>query len=351
MRKRKRKIQYGRIFLCLIILIAIILGITKLFKIDETENLGSDEETVLSEITLTGNNTIYLYKNEEYKEPGYKATDSNGNDTTNQVRVENNIEIEKSGEYEIKYTINENVEKTRKVIVKEAKLLKQGKKSNNNLPVLMYHYFFDGSDGTTAENSNWLEISKFEEQLKYLKENNFYYPTWDEVADFVDGKIDLPENSVILSMDDGHKSVYNLAIPLLDKYEIPATAFIITKNFDTKNVEKYKKSTVDFQSHTDNMHRAGGSIGHGGIFTALSVEEGVEDLKTSIQKLGGNCGALAYPYGDNTEKTWEAAEKAGFKVAFTTEYASVKPGMNKYALPRVRIYSDITIGGFKSSVD
>ena len=324
-------------------------GIVILFSV-ATRNISSTpEEKDLIEITLSGDENIYLYKNEEYVEPGFSAKDSKGNDINDKVKIESNIDITKSGEYEIKYKVDNTV-KTRKVFVKEAELLLDGKKSNNSLAVLMYHYFYDESAGETAKNSNWMSISKFEEQLNFLKENNYYYPTWQEVADFADGKIDLPENSIVITMDDGHKSVFNLAIPLLDKYNIPATAFVITSKFDTNNLEKYKDSTIDFESHTNNMHRGGGTIGHGGIFPALSLEEGVSDLKTSIEKLGGNSGALAYPYGDCTERTIQAAEQAGFKVAFTTVNKKVKPGMNKFELPRVRMYSDISLNGFKNSI-
>ena len=232
----------------------------------------------------------------------------------------------------------------------KAMKLEDGKKSNNSLPVLMYHYFYDKSKGEKGKNSNWMEISKFSDQLKYLKANDYYFPTWDEVSDFVDGKVDLPKKSVVITIDDGHESLYKLAIPELDKYKIPATAFIITKNFDTSNLEKYKNSTIDFESHTDNMHRPGGTYGHGGIFPALSIDKSVEDLKTSIEKLGGNASALAYPYGDCTDRTKQAVQKAGIKLAFTTVNKKVKPGMNKYELPRVRISSEISIKGFSSSL-
>lgn len=351
MRRRHRpRLNYAKLILCIIALVLFITGLSLLFNVatKPTSSIPEDKNTI--EITLAGDDTVYLYKNEEYIEPGFKAMDSKENDLTNEVKVENNIDITKSGEYEVKYLLSDNTSKTRNVIVKEASLLLNGKKSNNSLAVLMYHYFYDESAGGKSKNSNWMSISKFEDQLNYLKENNYYYPTWQEVADFVDGKIDLPENSVVITMDDGHKSVYNLAIPLLDKYNIPATAFIITKKFDTANLEKYKNSTIDFQSHTNNMHRGGGTIGHGGIFPALSIEESVADLKESIEKLGGNAGALAYPYGDCTERTMKAAEQAGFKVAFTTVNKKINPGMDKYELPRVRMYSDITLNGFKNSI-
>lgn len=348
-RRKTRKLNYPKLIFSILFLILIIFGIIKLFS-NLTKQVSSfPEDKSKIEITLLGDDIIYLYRNEQYVEPRFIAKDTKGNDLTNKVKVENNVDITNAGEYEVKYFI-ENTVKTRKVIVKEPRLLLNGEKSDNSLAVLMYHYFYDESSGESSKNSNWMSTKKFEDQLNYLKENNYYYPTWQEVADFVDGKIDLPKNSIVITMDDGHKSIYNLAIPLLDEYKIPATAFIITKNFDTTNLEKYKNSTIDFESHTNNMHRGGGTIGHGGIFPALSVEESVKDLKTSIEKLGGNSGALAYPYGDCTERTMQAAEQAGFKVAFTTVNKKVKPGMNKYELPRVRMYSEISLTGFANSI-
>ncbi len=347
-RKKTKKINLPKLIFCIMLLALVIWGLTKIFNRQDVSG-NADTEEANYEIALEGDENIYLYKKQEYTEPGFSAKDEKGNDVTDKVNIENKVDTTKAGNYEIRYSIG-NAVKTRKVVISEATLLLNGEKSKNSLAVLMYHYFYDKKNGETAKNSNWMEISKFEDQLNYLKENDYYYPTWQEVADFVDGKIDLPKKSIVITMDDGHKSIYNLAIPMLDKYEIPATAFIITKNFDTSNVEKYKNSTIDFESHTNNMHRAGGTIGHGGIFPALSLEEGVADLKKSIEKLGGNSGALAYPYGDCTERTKQAAEQAGFKVAFTTVNQKLKPGMDKYELPRVRMYTDITLAGFASSI-
>lgn len=62
----------------------------------------------------------------------------------------------------------------------------------------MYHYFYDKSNGEIGENSNYMEVSDFDNQMKYLSENNYYFPTWDEVASFIDGKQVLPEKSVVI---------------------------------------------------------------------------------------------------------------------------------------------------------
>ncbi len=355
MKKKKIKIvNYPRFLFTLALLSIIIICIIKLISLSfnkNTEIATSNEENNSYEISLNGDETIYLYKNEKYVEPGYTAKDSKGKDITDKVKVENKVNIAKAGEYKLNYFIDNNeIAQTRKVIVKEPTLLKKGEKATGSVPVLMYHYFYSKKAGEKGKNNNWMEISKFEEQLKYLKKNKYYFPTWEELEKYVNNEIDLPNKSVIITMDDGQKSLYEYAIPLLDKYKIPATAFIITKKFDTKKLEKYNESTIDFESHTDNMHRSGGNIGHGGIFTALSIKDSVEDLKTSIQKLGGNNNALAYPYGDYTVTTQKAVKQAGFKVAFTTVYGKVRPGMNQYALPRVRMTADMTLNQFSGSL-
>ncbi len=285
----KRKINYGKFIPRVTLIICIILlciFMPKLLKKNNSILPGKSEK---AEISLKGEDTIYLYRNEEYKEDGFSAKTLNGKDISKEIKVENNIDTTKEGEYEITYSLDSDgyvsETKTRKVVVKKPKILNKKEKSKNKLPVLMYHYFYDKSKGEKGENSNWMEISKFEEQIKYLVDNDYYFPDWQEVSDFVDGKIDLPKKSIAITIDDGQKSLYNLAIPVLDKYKVKATAFIITSKLKTGKLEKYKDSYIDFESHSDNMHRGGANEGHGGIFQVLSIDEGVKDLKTSVEKL------------------------------------------------------------------
>ena len=82
------------------------------------------------------------------------------------------------------------------------------------LPILMYHFFYDKSAGEMGKDNNWMEISDFEKQMKYLHDNDYYYPTWDEVSDFIDGIIELPEKSVVVTIDGGAASFFKLAVPL-----------------------------------------------------------------------------------------------------------------------------------------
>lgn len=84
-------------------------------------------------------------------------------------------------------------------------------KNEIGIPVLMYHFFYDSSAGETGKDNNFLEISKFEQQLNCLKENDFFFPTFEELSQFINGEIDLTKKSVILTIDDGSISFFNLA--------------------------------------------------------------------------------------------------------------------------------------------
>lgn len=87
-------------------------------------------------------------------------------------------------------------QENKKDLVLEQKLQSGKILGEEGLPVLMYHFFYDKSKDS-GKDGNWIEISDFEEQMKYLAENDFYFPTWEQVENYIDGKQDLPEKSVV----------------------------------------------------------------------------------------------------------------------------------------------------------
>lgn len=323
-------------------------------------------------ISLKGEENITIIQGEKYIENGYDAVDKYDGDVTNNVKIENKVDTSKPGNYEIIYRVkdssgNENVVK-RNVTVKK-KIIEVSNitsnvtsKKNNTTPkvgtsgsgrgiaIFMYHYFYDKNNLPDKKlNANYLEIHDFEDQMKYLHDNNYYFPSWQEVADFVDGKIELPQKSVVITVDDGDKSFFDLAIPVLNKYNIKATSFIITSKSSAKKIPKYKSDNINFQSHTHNMHRGGCTGGHGGLFRCIDYQKGLDDLKQS-QLITGSSDALAYPYGDVTPNVLSITRASGFKVAVTTSYGKAKKGMDRLQLPRVRISRGISLQGFKSSL-
>ena len=221
----------------------------------------------------------------------------------------------------------------------------------NGLAICMYHYVYDKDNPPKDKlNSNFIEVHALEEELQYLTENNYYFPTWEEVEKFVSGDYLLPEKSVVLTFDDGAYSFLNLGVPLFEKYKVPVTSFLIGNIDGEKKVKKYASEYMTFQSHSYNMHRGGGNIGHGGIFPVMSHDDAVADLQKSIE-IGGNSDAFAYPYGDYNDSCVQAVKDAGFKCAVTTEYGRAKPGDNPLLLPRVRMSMGQSLESFKKLVE
>ena len=217
--------------------------------------------------------------------------------------------------------------------------------SDSGLPVLMYHFFYDKNE-REPQDGNWIEINDFEAQMKYLSENDYYFPTWEEVEDYIDGKTELPEKSVVITVDDGDPSFFELGVPIIQKYNVQATSFVVAYWYG--DVAENKEKNISYQSHSYDMHK-GGSNGKG-VMLSWSYEKMVEDLKTSQEVLGGAT-IFCYPFGQYNELDIKALKDTGFKLAFTTQGGRVKKGAPKYELPRVRISGNTGLEAFKKKVE
>lgn len=143
----------------------------------------------------------------------------------------------------------------------------------------------------------------------------------------------------------------DVGIPILEKYEVPATSFVICSAPGSDRVPiDHRSAYVSFQSHSFDLHKAGGTVGHGGVISALDTDQIVEDL-TRAQEILGTTEAFAYPFGDVTEDGREAVREAGILCAFTTQNSWAHVGDDVTALPRVRISGEYELAGYVSLVN
>ncbi len=288
-------------------------------------------------LRLKGEDDSSVLLGETFEDPGYSAKDSKGRDLTEKVKVET-PDFQKAGTWKIKYEVTDNGGKTT-AVERNVQVLPNTNYETPGLPICMYHYVYDESDPPDdlyQRYGNYIGAAALEEELEWLQSEDYYFPTWQEVREYVDGTLLLPEKSIVLCFDDGAKSFLENGIPVLEKCKVPATCFLIGSEKGKEKVEQYQSEYVTYQSHSYNMHRAGGSIGHGGIFTALSEKDALDDLRLSIETCG-NDDAFAYPYGDYTQSCRDIVEAAGFSCAVTTEEGKARPGMDPLLLPRVRM--------------
>ncbi len=221
-----------------------------------------------------------------------------------------------------------------------------------SIAVLNYHFFYNSGKGEACNEYICLEVSKFEEQLKYLKDNNYKTLTIDEFKKWIYGEIELPRKSVLLTIDDGAMGTGlhngNILIPLLEKYQINATLFLISAWWSPDN---YRSNFLSIQSHTWNMHREGicESQPRGSQFLCASYDEMLNDLEKSINLSDSNT-AFCFPFYAYNDTAIKALKEKGFKIAFVGGGYKATRNVDKYKIPRYVIGSDITLNTFISYI-
>ena len=355
-------LRVKRIIIILVVLLLCLLGFIGYKKfyntkkkevIKKEEKITKKEDNYSSpEIRLLGREEDTRIKNGVYEEYGATASDEYDGDLTSKIETINEIDITKAGTYYVTYKVTNSKNKTSE-IKRKVNVIEADDIDTDGISVLMYHYFYDDTIGEVGEDSNYLEKSLFEEQLKYLTENNYYFPNMKEIRKYVDGNLDLPSKSVVLTLDDGHADNYTIAYPLAVKYKVPIVMFIVTSWTNPK--DELQQAMIDtgyvyMMSHTHDMHQAGCSgIQHGSRILCIDYETGVNDLKTSIDILGNN-DALAYPTGDNNDNSRRIVEDAGFNLAFTVDFGRVTKYADPLTLPRVRVSQGNSLSYFISTL-
>lgn len=217
------------------------------------------------------------------------------------------------------------------------------------IPVLMYHFFYDAKANEQAPDSNYVEIQNFRTQMQYTKDNGYQSITMKELDMYLDGVIQLPAKSFVVSIDDNAESLKRLAYPVLEELKVYATNFVITSW--SEDFALLQSPYVELQSHSDAMHQGGCSgMQHGGLFNCISYQDGYKDVTTSKDKLNGAF-VFCYPFGDVNDNMKKVLHDAGYRLAFTTKFGYVTLGMDKLQLPRVRITKNTSMQAFASLLE
>ncbi len=72
----------------------------------------------------------------------------------------------------------------------------------------------------------------FERQIAWLS-RHFRFLSMDELVDHFRQQRPVPDNSVVLTLDDGFADNYTHALPILEKYRVPVTIYLVTESIDT----------------------------------------------------------------------------------------------------------------------
>lgn len=100
------------------------------------------------------------------------------------------------------------------------------------LVVLAYHGIVKNKKPILSERH--LDQEEFERHLKYIR-NNYDVISLDQAFTYYQQKIKPSKKSIVITFDDGYKNNFKYAVPLLEKYNMPATFYITTKRIQDEN--------------------------------------------------------------------------------------------------------------------
>ena len=211
------------------------------------------------------------------------------------------------------------------------------------VPVLMYHHI----DAHIA--NDWVvSAESFALHMRTLRNFGFNPVTSRDMADFVEHGVPLPPRPIMITFDDGYLSMYEHALPILMRYGMTATNFVIGHTVGTDTYKDTGHPTipkfdfdhmramagvVDIQSHSYDMHQTPFlEEGRARQFMLRWDDESTEDFRTVLthdvqtfnemirSQLDEDVIAIGFPHGRYDDLTHQILRELGIRVTFGTRH-------------------------------
>ena len=209
------------------------------------------------------------------------------------------------------------------------------------VPILCYHRFGNGCDSPLC-----VSAQLFDRQMRYLHNHGYRIISPEQLLAFLEYREPLPKKAVMITIDDGYRSVYDVAYPILKKYGYSATLFIYTnyvgvssKAITWKQLQELKSNGFTIGSHTimhSDLSKQGEHESNEAYDQRLRRE--LFDAKKIIdKKLNQDTFFFAYPFGRVNTTAMIMAGQAGYRLAVTVNRGGNAFFANHYLLRRDQI--------------
>ncbi len=228
----------------------------------------------------------------------------------------------------------------------------------DQVPVLLYHHLVPAADG---RNSAIISIDEFKEQMAWLSKHGYTAIRVEDLDAWLKGEAPLPPRPVLITFDDGYRSTYEHAYPILRHYGMRAAIFMITSLTGRTGTLSYltagqmqameNSGLIEIQAHTHDGHW---TIDGQPKLIAWSPEEIRADL-ARLRRAFADMGlpeptAFAYPYGAYDDEVLRALEAESIALGFTVKRGYVRRGDPPLELKRLIILPGTSVCRFAELV-
>jgi peptidoglycan/xylan/chitin deacetylase (PgdA/CDA1 family) len=209
------------------------------------------------------------------------------------------------------------------------------------LPIFTFHALDDQSDLCG------LAPRVFRRGVERLRACGFRTVALDDVVEALRHGAELPRRTVVITFDDGYRSVYDEAFPVLREHGMTATVFLTVgpPGSATDRLPTREGRPMLAWSEIREMQRAGLTVGAHSLthqdLTRLSAARVDDELRTSKaiieDRLGTAVTSFAYPYGRFDARS-HALARALFASGCSDALGLVGPRSDPWALERIDTY-------------
>lgn len=205
----------------------------------------------------------------------------------------------------------------------------------NNATILLYHHVSSDTPPSTS-----ISVQRFREHMQLLRDD-YHVISISKLVNHLKSKTPLPENSVVITFDDGFRNILQNADPILQEFEFPYAIFINTVDvgmgdkMDWQELRSLQGRNVTIANHFyDHRHMLDRR--------AYPLEsEWLEETRALLNKteaeleanLGTSHKLFAYPYGEFDKSLQQMLEEEGY-IAFAQHSGAVGNYTDFTAIPR-----------------
>lgn len=213
---------------------------------------------------------------------------------------------------------------------------------DTKLPILLYHYLEPIKTKDTLRAGMTVTPEEFTKQLKFIGESGYKTITMSEMSAKLES-FSSKEKYVALTFDDGYLDFYEYAFPLLKKYQMKATIYVI---YDAINAPGYLSEEMIKEMTSSGLVEIGSHALDHKKLTSLNIIEAKRQIFLSKELFAKRFKmpviTFAYPYGSFNQTISNLVKEAGYTAAISIMPGEIQSEKNRFYLSRLRPNNNFT---------
>jgi peptidoglycan/xylan/chitin deacetylase (PgdA/CDA1 family) len=237
------------------------------------------------------------------------------------------------------------------------------RRRQERIPILMYHGIQNGVGARHPYFETATSPAVFERHMQFLSLNGYNSVTVSDAVNAMARGGALPK-SVAITFDDGYCDFYTHALPILQKYGLKATMFVVSAFTTEQGTRRDGKEFMTWgqvrEIHASGIEIGSHTVNHPQLYDTAptAIERELSESKQTIEgKLSARVASFAYPYAfpehdrKFAEELRESLQRNGYESGVSTIIGTARRGDDSYFLPRIPSNSHDDLRFFQAKLE